>query len=104
MSVKKDKCFNQMKKAIKGIAVEELSWLFFELPNGKPLMIPMGTAPQNRYKNDLVFLQEACATFSGAKNFKAKYSNSPTVFTFNNQWVAEENKMLLTEPVELVFK
>lgn len=103
MSVKKDRCFNQMKEAIKGIDVDELSWLFFDLPNGKPLMIPMGSAPQNRYKNDLAFLQEACATFSGAKNFKAKYNGSPKVFTFTNQWLAEENKMLPIEPTELVF-
>lgn len=103
MSVKKDKCFNQIKEAIKGIAVNELSWLFFELPNGKPLMIPMGSAPQNRYKHDLAFLQEACTTFSEAKNFKAKYNGSPKVLTFTNKWLEKENKMLLTNPTELVF-
>lgn len=103
MSVKKDKCFNQIKETIKGVNLEDLSWLFFILPNGKPLMIPMGAVPKNRYKNDLAFLQEACTTFSGATNFKGKYNGSPKVFAFNNQWLADENKMLLIESSEIVF-
>lgn len=103
MSVKKDKCFNQIKESIKGIVVEDLSWLFFTLPSGKPLMIPMGTAPQGRYKNDLAFLQEAASTFSDAKDFKGKYNCSPTIYHFNHEWLAEEGKMLLTEGDEVIF-
>lgn len=103
MSVKKDKCFNQMKDSIKGIVVDDLSWLFFILPSGKPLMIPMGSAPQGRYKNDLAFLQEACSTFSGATNFKGKYNGSPQVFHFTNEWLADEGKMLLIQGDEVIF-
>lgn len=103
MSVKKDKCFNQIKESVKGINLEDLSWLFFILPSGEPLMIPMGSAPQNRYKNDLAFLQEACATFSGAKDFKGKYNGSPKVFHLTHKWLTEENKMLLVEGEEVTF-
>lgn len=103
MSVKKDKCFNQIKESIMGINLDDLSWLFFMLPSGKPLMIPMGSAPQGRYKNDLAFLQEACSTFSGATNFKGKYKVSPKVFYFRNEWLADEGKMFLTQGNEVIF-
>jgi hypothetical protein len=66
-------------------------------------MIPMGSAPQNRYKNDLAFLQEACSTFPGAKDFKGKYNGSPKVFHFTHEWLADEGKMLLTQGDEVIF-
>lgn len=103
MSVKKDKCFNQIKESIKGVKLDDLSWLFFILPSGKPLMIPMGSAPQGRYKNDLAFLQEACSTFSGAKDFKGKYSGSPKVFHFTHEWLTDEGRMLLTQGDDVIF-